>query len=54
VFPDPERQGLIIEALVEFEIEVERVRSEFKEKSASLVPTKRVEIKFEDDVIVVT
>ena len=52
VKPDEERQALIVNALDEFEVEVQRVHAEFKEKSAGLVQTKRIEIKFEDDVIV--
>ena len=52
VLPDPERQELIKTALVEFEAEVQKVLLEFEAKSANLIPTKRVEINFDEDVIV--
>jgi len=52
ILPDVARQNAIVDALDEFEIEVLRVQAEFKAKSACLVPTKRVEITFEDEVII--
>ena len=52
VLPDLELQEKIIAALDEFEIEVKSVLSEFEAKSKSLVPTKRVKITYEDDIIV--
>lgn len=48
---DEERQSLIVKAIVEFEKVVCEYREEFVKKSEPLVKTKRVEIKFEDDVL---
>ena len=53
VLPDPARQDQIISAIAEFEAEVQNVVLAFEEKSASLIPTKRVEISFDDGNIVV-
>ena len=51
VFPDPERQALIVTAIVEFEAEVQKVLLDFAEKSANLVPTKRVKLNFDEGII---
>ena len=51
VLPDTDRQQKIINALIAFESKGVDFQNQFKAKSVGMVHTKRVEIKFEDDVI---
>lgn len=51
VYPDMERQQCIADALVEFEKKVEETISNYKERANGLIKTERVEITFEDDII---
>jgi putative phage-type endonuclease len=50
IYPDPVRQAEIVHALVEFEYEVARVLSEYKERSDGMVQTERVEFVSDDTI----
>lgn len=47
---DHERQDIIVDAIIEFEAEVEKIREEYREKSKKLVKAERVDF-MADDVI---
>ena len=51
VLPDPVRQAEIMDALIKFEQIVVDMQATYKENTAKLIPTERVEMNFSDDVI---
>lgn len=53
VFPDTARREAIIQALYEFEAEVNRVHEEYKTRSAGMVQTEYIELNFDDEIEVI-
>lgn len=47
---DPVRREMIVDAIMDFEEEIERVRTEYLEKSANLVPTEWVDLNLDDEI----